>query len=98
MARALRNPVGLEAPEGVQLVQVGDHGKFTHLYNPHTQMHACESGKNAGRGGKSGAMLGEDRPLKLYEVKTRSITCYRCSKLAEMNWKKHGSFVPSGRR
>lgn len=87
MAIARRNPLGLEAPPGIQLVQVGEHGKFVHMYDPVSKMHACKSGKNAGRGGKSGAMLNPERPLKLYKAKSKNITCYRCAKLLEMNLK-----------
>jgi hypothetical protein len=87
MAIARRNPEGLPAPAGIQLVQVGEHGKFVHMYDPVAKMHACKSGKNAGRGGKSGAMVNGDKPLKLYATKSRNITCYRCAKLAEMNLK-----------
>jgi hypothetical protein len=63
-------------------VLVGKLGKFTHLYDPNTGMHACKSGINAGRGGPSGASPA------LYATNARRITCYRCAKLAEINWEK----------
>jgi len=90
MAKARSNPLGLHvaADPGVAVVLVGDHGKKTHLYNPHTRMHACRSGINAGRGGPSGA-----KP-KIYESRSRTITCYRCAKLATFNKASYGSMVP----
>jgi len=94
VARALQNPLGLTVPDGVTLVLVGKRGAFTHLYDANTRMHACQSGKNAGRGGKSGAMLNEERPLQLYKAKARNLTCYRCIKIVEMNKKKFGTLLP----
>lgn len=94
MARANQNPLGLIVPTDVTLVLVGKRGAFTHLYDPTAKMHACQSGKNAGRGGKSGAMLNGERPLQLFKARARNLTCYRCIKIAEMNKKKFGTLMP----
>ena len=97
--QARTNPRGLHAqPQGLPttswnldepiLVLVGKHGKFTHLYDPVLGTHACQSGKNAGRGGPSGAKS------ELYPTEAKTITCYRCAKLALMNRQRTGSIVP----
>lgn len=101
--KAKSNPRGLHAqPQALPttqwnldrpiLVLVGKHGKFTHLYDPVLGTHACQSGKNAGRGGPSGA-----RP-ELYPTDAKTITCYRCAKLALMNQQRAGSIVPHATR
>lgn len=89
MARSRQNPRGLPVlTQGATIVRVGRHGKHTHLYNPHSGLHACKSGVNAGRGGPSGAVP------ELYETDATEITCYRCAKLATMNMARFGTPVP----
>ena len=77
MSRARRNPIGMPL-EGVTIVRVGN-GAHTHVYNPTKQVHLCESGKNAGVRGGSGA-----KP-PLFESDANFVTCYRCQKLAAIN-------------
>ena len=76
MARARRNPIGLAVNS--QLVKVGK-GEHTHIYNPKKGTALCQSGKNAGKKGGSGA-----KPA-LFQTSARYATCYRCIKLAELN-------------
>ena len=52
MSRARRNPIGLPAPLGAQVVRVGS-GEHTHVYNGKGGV-LCNSGKGAGRVGKYG--------------------------------------------
>jgi hypothetical protein len=103
--RARKNPQGLPVAAGDQhlLVMVGDKSTLTHLYDPKLQMHACQSGKNAGRAGMQafeGAEPGQGEwlrnPPKLYQTTSSRITCYRCAKLAEINLKNSGgrSIIP----
>ena len=89
MARTRRNPRGLPVKHlGATLVLVGERGEHTHLYNPHSQLHACKSGINAGRGGPSGAMP------RLIPTDAKVLTCYRCVKLASYNIQRYGDPVP----
>lgn len=76
--KARLNPYGAPAPAGVDVVRVGQ-GQHTHVFNPETGMHLCNSGKNAGRGGPSGAVP------TLYRSDANFVTCYRCAKLLGIN-------------
>ena len=86
MARARKNPRGFRPKpgSGAQIVLVGERGKHTHLYNPHTGEQACRSGINAGRPKKDGTR-GVHPPPQLYRTDATTITCYRCAKLASYN-------------
>ena len=104
--RARQNPQGLPVTDGDAryVVMVGERSTLTHLYDPVERMHACQSGKNAGRKGMAsfqGASRGQGEwlrdPPKLYATTSRRITCYRCAKLAEINLKRNGSIVPTGK-
>lgn len=75
-------------PPGAQIVQIGPHGKKTHLFGGKTVL--CKSGKNAGRYKKDEnrtAALKKRRAQKqqLYPSRAQYVTCYRCAKLAEVN-------------
>ena len=94
--RALDNPQGLPVPSRDQglIVLVGERSTLTHLYDPGLGVHACQSGKNAGRKGMAAlddAPRGEGKWLRkqplLYATTSKRITCYRCAKLAEINLK-----------
>ncbi len=83
MGKARRNPIGMPAPSGVQVVQLGS-GERTHIYNPNKGTVICNSGKNAGRKADDGT----DRrggAQEIYAANANFVTCYRCQKLAEMN-------------
>ena len=108
-SRARQNPQGLPVPTADQglIVMVGERSTLTHLYDRNTGTHACQSGKNAGRGGMAtfgGGRPGDGgwlrEPPNLYGTKSNRITCYRCAKLAEINLKLSGgkSIAPPGRR
>ena len=107
--RARQNPQGLPVQPADQrlLVMVGKRSTLTHLYDPTLGMHACQSGKNAGRQGLEafeGAAYGQGQwlrdPPELFATNSKRITCYRCAKLAEINLKNSGgrSIVPVGRK
>ena len=80
---ARRNPIGMPAPRGSAVVQIGEHGKHTHLFDPTTGGVICNSGKNAGRVGKHGDRRG--KPQEVFASNAKFITCYRCQKLAQIN-------------
>ena len=88
MARAKRNPRGFRPPPGsdVEIVRVGQ-GHHTHLWNPNVGWHACMSGVNSGKDGKGYPTVWEAPGAK-------TITCYRCAKLAMYNMQKHGTPNP----
>ena len=107
--RARQNPQGLPVQSADQrlLVMVGKRSTLTHLYDPAIGMHACQSGKNAGRqglGAFEGAKYGQGQwlrdPPELYATQSKHITCYRCAKLAEINLENSGgrSVAPTGRK
>lgn len=73
MGRARQNPIGLPLPPSATLVRVGAGG-HTHILNPQTGWHLCESGL-----GRSGGHQ------QLYRSNATQATCYRCVKLAQMN-------------
>jgi hypothetical protein len=81
MSRARRNPIGLPAPLGAQVVRVGS-GEHTHVYNGKGGV-LCNSGKGAGRVGKYGDRRGGEQTI--YATDAHFVTCYRCQKLAQMN-------------
>jgi hypothetical protein len=72
MGRARVNPYGRPAGD-VEVVQVGEKGKFTHIYNPRRKAHLCRSGIKHGN------------VPELYPSMAQFVTCYRCQKLADVN-------------
>lgn len=86
MAKAKQNPYGSPAPVGVKVVRVGN-GLHTHAMHPTTRIHMCQSGKNAGAKGGSGAFAA-GKALELYESDSKYVTCYRCQKLMVANERK----------
>ena len=74
MPRIRLNPLGftLKSNDG-RLVRIGS-GQHTHLLSPRTLTPICESG--AGRAKEKQSLYASDGKV---------VTCYRCSKLAEMN-------------
>ena len=77
------NPLGLQAPEGTTVVQIGQ-GVHTHVYNPKTDRALCNSGKNAGRVRENGEDNRHEEQ-ELYRSNAQMITCYRCQKLVMLN-------------
>lgn len=77
MAAARRNPLGFPLTSmgagPVQVVRLGT-GEHSHLLNPKTKRPLCESGRGRAKAEQ-----------KLYKSDATVITCYRCSKLAQMN-------------
>lgn len=94
MARAKRNPRGFHPSQSdlesgsVEIVRVGKDGVFTHLWNPHTQLHLCMSGVGTWNGR-------EVYPDVFTAPYAKTVTCYRCAKLAMKNMHDHGSPLPS---
>jgi hypothetical protein len=102
MARARRNPEGFRPGSGdpAQIVRVGERGVHTHLYDPHWEArqepkapHACKSGVGAGRRRGDGTPQSRGAP-QVYASNAKTITCYRCIKLAEFNLARFKTAVP----
>jgi hypothetical protein len=94
MARAKRNPRGFHPSprdlesKAVEIVRVGKDGGFTHIWNPYTQLHLCMSGV--------GTWNANEVIPDIYTAPyAKTVTCYRCAKLATMNMQDHGSPLPS---
>lgn len=73
MLRARPNPIGLVVQPLLHLVRLGS-GEHTHVLNPNTGRTLCESGRGRAKA---------TQPL--FRSNARSITCYRCAKLARLN-------------
>lgn len=86
MRKALANTYGSPAPEGVQVVRVGDEGQCTHALNPHDpkygRIHLCRSG------------IKHDKVPTLYASNSKFFSCYRCGRLIQMNLKRYGTPLP----
>lgn len=101
--RALRNPIGLPASrapaEPPTLVQVGEEGELTHIFDPSLQLRSgdrllppgaplCGSGYRSPNG-----KTGERNEPAIYRSSANYVTCVRCQKIAKMNLKTYGQFL-----
>jgi len=59
------------------------------MWNPNVGWHACMSGVGSG-------VDGQGNPTVWEAPEAKTITCYRCAKLAMMNMQKHGTPVRKG--
>lgn len=93
-----REAIAPVAPSGITLVRIGE-GEFVHLWDPDMAIvvqgqvvgkgiHLCQSGKNAGVKGGSGATT---RPRISHEA--RFVTCYRCARIASLNQNRYGALL-----
>lgn len=101
--RALRNPIGLPTahPHAAPpvLVQVGEQGTLTHIYDPSLQLASgdrllspgaplCGSGYRSPTG-----KTGERNEPAIYRSDAQYVTCVRCTKIAKMNLKAYGHYL-----
>ena len=87
--RARSNPYGLPRPEDVTIIQVGERGDRTHIYDPNQKLYRVgvlvrQGVPLCGSGYKSGASP------DLYRSDANFVTCTRCIKLYTMNQQKGG--------
>lgn len=104
---ARRNPIGLpvahETSAPPVLVQVGEEGELTHIFDPQLQLRSgdrllapgaplCGSGYRSPNG-----RTGERNEPAIYRSSAQYVTCVRCQKIAKMNLKAYGRYlrVPS---